>query len=250
MGAVDEFEGTRSRSFLPITIGTCLASPTAPSWAHCRGRSTFSDPRVGTTYSRIELFATEHMIYREGVATNVNDASTFRPFDCSCQQHAFFLIRIHAFPTGCSPRRSSRPSHLGHDPAAVTWDGTGSWWRTPTTTRLQVTAWSHAPSAVLQIKRAMPRHGAPSSTISIALMIAWQRRIQGAGEKVEIKPNLNNTTDHGTIYRLNSSPHLILSLVRQLTGPKKVTQSSITVFDTSRFISGNDRQLHEGSCSQ
>src|SRR4029077_20820807 len=56
------------------------------------------------------------------------------------------------------------------------------------------------------------------------------------GEKVAIKANLNNTTDHGTIDRLNSSPHLILSLVRHLTGPGRVPQSSITVFDSSRFI--------------
>jgi hypothetical protein len=32
---------------------------------------------------------------------------------------------------------------------------------------------------------------------------------------------------------------LILSLVRQLTGPGRVPQSSITVFDSSRFIPGN-----------
>jgi hypothetical protein len=68
------------------------------------------------------------MIYREGVTTNVNDAPTFRPFDCSCQQHAFFLIRIHAFPLdvprGIVPGRVT----WAHDPAAVTWDGTGSWW--------------------------------------------------------------------------------------------------------------------------
>jgi Domain of unknown function (DUF362) len=60
-----------------------------------------------------------------------------------------------------------------------------------------------------------------------------------AGEKIAIKANLNNTTDHGTIDRLNSSPHVLLSLVRQLTGPGKVQQSSITVFDSSRFIPGN-----------
>ena len=41
------------------------------------------------------------------------------------------------------------------------------------------------------------------------------------GEKIAIKANLNNTTEHGTIDRLNSSPHLILSLVRQLTGPRE-----------------------------
>ncbi len=60
-----------------------------------------------------------------------------------------------------------------------------------------------------------------------------------AGEKIAIKANLNNTIDHGTIDRLNSSPHLLLSLVRQLTGPGKVAQSSITVFDSSRFIPDN-----------
>ena len=51
-----------------------------------------------------------------------------------------------------------------------------------------------------------------------------------AGEKIAVKANLNNTTDHDTIDRLNSSPHLLLPLVRQLTGPGKVPQSSITAF--------------------
>jgi len=101
-----------------------------------------------------------------------------------------------------------------------------------------LTAWSPTPSAVSQIKRAMSSHGASSSTISNR---THDRGNVGykAGEKVAIKPNLNNTTDHGTIDRLNSSPHLILSLVRQLTGPGKVPQSSITVFHTSRCMPGN-----------
>src|SRR5260370_41943896 len=60
-----------------------------------------------------------------------------------------------------------------------------------------------------------------------------------AGEKIAMKANLNNTTDHGTIERLNSSPHLILSLVRQMTGPARVPQSSITVFDSSRIYPGD-----------
>jgi hypothetical protein len=68
-----------------------------------------------------------------------------------------------------------------------------------------------------------------------------------AGEKIAIKANLNNTTDHGTIERLNSSPHLLLSLVRQLTGPARMQQSSITVFDSSRWIPDNlyDKIHHE-----
>lgn len=35
--------------------------------------------------------------------------------------------------------------------------------------------------------------------------------------EVAIKAILNNITDRGTIDRLNSWPHLLLSLVRQLT---------------------------------
>jgi uncharacterized protein (DUF362 family) len=68
-----------------------------------------------------------------------------------------------------------------------------------------------------------------------------------AGEKTAIKANLNNTTDHGPIERLNSSSHLLLSLVRQLTGPGRVPAASITVFDSSRFIPGNmyDKIHHE-----
>jgi hypothetical protein len=66
-----------------------------------------------------------------------------------------------------------------------------------------------------------------------------------AGEKIAIKANLNNTTDHGTIERLNSSPHLLLSLVRQLTGPGRVAQSSITIFDSSRFIQTALRDIEE-----
>jgi hypothetical protein len=106
-------------------------------------------------------------------------------------------------------------------------------------------AWFPGPFAVSQIKKAAQ---------------AWNSIFQyfnrthgrgkagyGAGEKIAIKANLNNTTDHGTIERLNSSPHLILSLIRQLTGPGRVPESSITIFDSSRFIPGNlyDKIHHE-----
>src|SRR3984885_1537915 len=145
-------------------------------------------------------------------------------------------------PRGVVPGRVT----WAHDPAAVTWDGTGSWW-----------ADSNNNQAV--IDRMVSRSiGGLTNQKSDAL--AWSaifhyfnrthdRGNAGykAGEKIAIKANLNNTTDHGTIDRLNSSPHLILSLVRQLTGPGKVPQTSITVFDSSRFIPGNlyDKIHHE-----
>jgi hypothetical protein len=60
-----------------------------------------------------------------------------------------------------------------------------------------------------------------------------------AGEKIGIKVNMNNTSDHGTTDQINSSPHVILSLVRQLSGPGRVHPRSITIFDSSRFIPSN-----------
>jgi hypothetical protein len=133
-----------------------------------------------------------------------------------------------------------------HDPAAVTWDGTGSWWTD-----------ANNDQAVIDRRVSRSICGLTNQTSDAQ---AWNSIFQyfnrthnrgntgyKAGEKIAIKANLNNTTDHGTIERLNSSPHLILSLVRQLTGPGRVPQSSITVFDSSRFIPGNlyDKIHHE-----
>jgi len=46
-----------------------------------------------------------------------------------------------------------------------------------------------------------------------------------------IKANLINTTDHGMIHRLNPSPQLLLSLVRQLTGQDGQRAGSPILFE-------------------
>jgi hypothetical protein len=137
-------------------------------------------------------------------------------------------------PRGVVPGRVT----WAHDPSAVTWDGTGSWW-----TDIN----NHQAVIDRMVSRSIR-----GLTNQKSDALAWNsifhhfNRTHGrgntgykAGEKIAIKPNLNNTVDHGTIDRLNSSPHLILSLIQQLTGPARVPQSSITVFDSSRFIPGN-----------
>src|ERR1700733_6148641 len=145
-------------------------------------------------------------------------------------------------PRGVVPGRVT----WAHDPAAVTWDGAGSWW-------------ADANNNQGAIDRMISRSirgltNQKSDAQAWSAVFQYFNRTHGrsnmgykAGEKIAIKANLNNTIDHGTIDRLNSSPHLILSLVRQLTGPGKVPQSSITVFDSSRFIPGNlyDKVHHE-----
>jgi hypothetical protein len=137
-------------------------------------------------------------------------------------------------PRGVVPGRVT----WAHDPAAVTWDGTGSWW---------ADAHNNQPAIDHMVSRSIcgltNQRGDAQAWSAI---FHYFNRTHGrgntgykAGEKIAIKANLNNTVDHGTIDRLNSSPHLILALVRQLTGPGKVPQSSITVFDSSRFIPAN-----------
>ena len=137
-------------------------------------------------------------------------------------------------PRGVVPGRVT----WAHDPAAVTWDGTGSWWTD-----------AHNNQAVIDRMVARSIQGLTnkkSDDQAWSAIFHYFNRTRGrgnagykAGEKIAIKANLNNTVDHGTIERLNSSPHVILSLIRQLTGPGRVPQSSITLFDSSRWIPGN-----------
>jgi hypothetical protein len=145
-------------------------------------------------------------------------------------------------PRGVVPGRVT----WAHDPAAVTWDGTGSWWTDANNNQAVIDRMVSGSIRGLTNQK--------SDAQAWSAMFQHFNRTHGrgkagykAGEKIAIKANLNNTTDHGTIDRLNSSPHLILSLVRQLTGPGKVPQPSITVFDSSRFIPGNlyDKIHHE-----
>jgi hypothetical protein len=145
-------------------------------------------------------------------------------------------------PRGVVPGRVT----WAHDPSAVNWEGTGSWW-----------ADAHNDQAVIDRMVSGSIRGLTnekSDAQAWSSIFHYFNRTHGrgnagyrAGEKIAIKANLNNTTDHGTIERLNSSPHLIHSFVRQLTGPGRVPESSITIFDSSRFIPSNlyDKVHHE-----
>jgi hypothetical protein len=137
-------------------------------------------------------------------------------------------------PRGIAPGRVT----WAHDPAAVSWDGTGSWWQDANNNQSVIDRMVSRSVCGLTNQK--------SDALAWSAIFHHFNRTHGrgntgymAGEKIAIKPNLNNTTGHGTIDRLNSSPDVILSLVRQLTGPGIVPQASITIFDSSRFIPGN-----------
>jgi Domain of unknown function (DUF362) len=145
-------------------------------------------------------------------------------------------------PRGVVPGRVT----WAHDPAAVTWDGTGSWWSDATNDQ------SVIDRMVSRSIRGLTNEKDDAQAWRSVFQHFNRSHSRGnsgykAGEKIAIKANLNNTKDHDTIERLNSSPHLLLSLVRQLTGPGRVQGSSITVFDSSRFIPSNlyDKIHHE-----
>ena len=125
-----------------------------------------------------------------------------------------------------------------HDPKAVTWDGSGSWWED---------AYNNQSAIDRMISRSIRGlTNQKSDAQAWNAIFHYFNRTHGRGvagykasEKVAIKVNMNNTSNHGTTNSLNSSPHVILSLVRQLTGPGRVPQASITIFDSSRFILSN-----------
>jgi hypothetical protein len=122
-----------------------------------------------------------------------------------------------------------------HDPKAVRWEMTGSWWEDAYNDQAAIDAMLSRSIQWLTNEQSDAR--------------AWDalfrhfNRTHGrgdtgykAGEKIAIKVNLNNTTGHGTLPRLNTSPHLTLSLVEQLVKVAGVKPSAITVMDPSRFV--------------
>jgi hypothetical protein len=125
-----------------------------------------------------------------------------------------------------------------HDPSAVSWDGTGSWWADANNNQTVIDRMVSSSIRSLANKR--------SDIQAWSAIFHYFNRTRGrgnvgykTGEKIAIKANLNNTVGHGMIDRLNSSPQMLLSLVRQLTGPGRVPQASVTIFDSSRFIPNN-----------
>ncbi len=125
-----------------------------------------------------------------------------------------------------------------HDPKAVRWELTGSWWED---------AYNDQPAIDAMLSRSLQwLTNEKTDPKAWDALFRYYNRTHGrgdtgyrAGEKIAIKVNLNNTTGHGTIPRLNTSPHLTLSLVKQLVAAAGVKPATITILDPSRFVPGN-----------
>jgi hypothetical protein len=121
------------------------------------------------------------------------------------------------------------------DPKAVSWEGKGFWWEDAYNNQAAIDG------MVARSIRGLTNQ--KSDAKAWDAIFRYINRTHGRndtgykdGERIAIKANLNNTTDHGNNNRLNTSPHLLLALVRQLTGAAGVKPAAITIFDPSRFI--------------
>jgi hypothetical protein len=125
-----------------------------------------------------------------------------------------------------------------HDPKAVRWEMTGSWWEDVYSDQ---TAIDGMLSRSVQWLSSEKTDAKAWSALFHSFNRAHGRGDAGykPGERIAIKVNLNNTTGHETIPRLNTSPHLTLSLVKQLVTAGGVKPSAITILDPSRFVPAN-----------
>jgi hypothetical protein len=124
------------------------------------------------------------------------------------------------------------------EPNAVSWNMTGSWWEDPYNNQ---TAIDRMVSRSIQWLSNEKSDARAWDALFRYFNRSHSRGDAGyrPGERIAIKVNLNNTTDHGTINRLNTSPHLTLSLVKQLVTAGHVKPADITIMDPSRFIPAN-----------
>ena len=122
-----------------------------------------------------------------------------------------------------------------HDPKAVSWNLTGNWWEDVYNNQAAIDG------MVSKSVRWLTNEKSDAKAWETAFR--YFNRTHGRGnvsyrpdEKIAIKVNMNNTIDHGTSNRLNTSPHLVLSILKQLVDTAGVAPSAITVLDPSRFI--------------
>jgi len=122
-----------------------------------------------------------------------------------------------------------------HDPKAISWNLAGNWWEDGYNNQAAIDE--------MVSKSVRWVSGKTGDTQAWDAIFRYFNRAHGrgnrgyaAGQKIAIKVNMNNTTDHGVSNRLNTSPHLVLSILRQLVEKASVEQSAITVLDPSRFI--------------
>ena len=125
-----------------------------------------------------------------------------------------------------------------HDPSAISYKRKGFWWEDQYNDQEKINA---------MVSRAIL-----SLTDSKDEKAAWERLFQNfnqekgkgdlgyqLGQKIAIKINQNNSNKQENNNNINTSPHLMYAVVKQLIEKAGVQPNNITVFDTSRVITNN-----------
>jgi hypothetical protein len=126
-----------------------------------------------------------------------------------------------------------------HDPAVAVWDSkTGNWWDEI------VLSQTEADKMLVESLTALSGQNSEKEAWNM-LFREFNSSHKGSnrsykkGEKIAVKINENNTYSHRDSPEINTTPQLVLSLLKSLVNEASISQQDITVFDASRFITDN-----------
>jgi uncharacterized protein (DUF362 family) len=126
-----------------------------------------------------------------------------------------------------------------HDPAVANWDGvTGNWWEDRFNSQPEADKMMSASLISITGEKSVKKAWN-------ALFSSFNETHHGkalgytSGQKIAVKINENNTSEHANTNEINASPQMVLALLKRLINDGDVPQENITVFDASRFITDN-----------
>ena len=127
----------------------------------------------------------------------------------------------------------------GFNPGTATWDGqTGFWWEDQYVDQSKV-------DQLLETSLFKLTNKNSEKEAWQALFVHFNKtkkkvnRGYETGEKIAIKINQNNTYSHDDCEEINTTPQLVLSMLKSLVDEGNVPQKNITVFDASRYITNH-----------
>ncbi|MBN1598532.1 MAG: DUF362 domain-containing protein [Bacteroidales bacterium] len=126
-----------------------------------------------------------------------------------------------------------------HAPGAANWDGkTGYWWEDHYNNQVKIDMLFDEALLSLTDEKTV-------TDAWNALFVSFNQKIKEkqtgytVNETIAIKINQNNTYSHENTNEINTTPQLVLSVLKSLINDANINQQHIIVFDNSRFITDN-----------
>ncbi len=156
----------------------------------------------------------------------------------------FVKANVRPWYAGNEPVGTARGINPGtvvwaHNPGIATWDGkSGFWWEDRFTNQ------NESDMILNESLLSLTGNKNPKEAWQ-SLFTYFNKTKKGfetgyqKGEKVAIKINQNNTSGQANTNEINSTPQLILSMLKSLINEAGIPEEKITVFDASRYITDN-----------